>query len=136
MAGKDIKRLHKFLKEAETYYLATGDGDQPRVRPFGTALLYEDKIYILTSKAKDVSKQIEHNPKFEISTMDKRERWIRVTGTLVEDNRVEVHKAMLDDYPHLRASYTEGDENTNTLYLSISKATIYSFTEAPEELEV
>lgn len=136
MAGKDIKTVHNFLKNAETYYLATVEGSQPRVRPFGTALLYEDKIYILTAKSKDVSKQIESNSKFEISAMDKDGRWIRITGALVADNRKEVHKEMLDNYPHLRANYTEGDDNTNTLYLDIFRATIFSFTELPVELDV
>lgn len=136
MAGKDIKTVCDFLRDAETYYLATVEGNQPRVRPFGTAVLYEDKIYILTAKSKDVSKQIENNSKFEISAMDKDGRWIRVTGTLVADNRIEVHKVMLEQYPHLKANYTEGDDNTNTLYLNISKATIYSFTELPVELSV
>lgn len=136
MAGKDLKKLHQFLKEVGTYYLATEDGDAPRVRPFGTAFLFEDKIYVLTAKAKNVSKQIDKNPKFELSTMDKTNRWIRVSGKLKEDNRIEVHQAILEEYPHLKASYTAGDDNTNTLYLEVDNALIYSFTEEPEVLEV
>lgn len=136
MAGKDLKKLHQFLKEAGTYYLATEDGDTPRVRPFGTALLFEDKIYVLTAKAKNVSRQIEKNPKFELSAMDKENRWIRVSGKLKEDNRIEVHRAILEEYPHLKASYTAGDDNTNTLYLYIDSAVIYSFTEEPQVLEI
>ena len=136
MAGKDINKLHEFLKNAGTYYLATMDGDQPRVRPFGTTLLYENKIYLLTSQTKDVSRQLKDNSNFEISAMDESGRWIRVAGKLVQDNRLEVHKAMLDEYPHLRGNYQEGEPNTNTLYMSITKAIIYSFTEEPIELEV
>lgn len=136
MAGKDLSKVHQFLKDAVTYYLATQDGDTPRVRPFGTALLYEDKIYILTAKEKNVSRQIEKNPKFELSAMDKKERWIRVSGELNADNRIEVHQAILEEYPHLKDSYTAGDENTNTLYMEIESAVIYSFTEEPEVLEV
>lgn len=131
-----IQKLHDFLSKAGTYYLATADGDQPRVRPFGTALLFEDKIYILTSKSKDVSKQIGSNPKFEISAMDSPERWVRVSGVLKEDNRIEVHEAMLEQYPHLKNSYTAGEENTNTLYLDEVNATIYSFTAEPEVLDI
>ena len=134
MTVESIKTVQEFLKEAGTYYLATQDGDQPRVRPFGTATLFEDKIYVLTAKSKDVSKQIANNAKFEISTMDKTGRWIRVSGKLVEDNRVEVHKALLDDHPQLRGSYTEGGENTHALYMDIDKAVIYSFAGAPVEL--
>ncbi len=132
--ANDIKKLHAFLKEAETYYLATTDSDQPRVRPFGTATLFEDKIYILTSKAKDVSKQIAANQKFQISAMDKQGRWIRLSGVLVADNRTEVHNALLADYPHLGSMYKAGDENTNALYFDQIKAAIYSFTGEPEVL--
>lgn len=134
--AKDIQKLHDFLRGAGTYYLATTDGEQPRVRPFGTALLFEDKIYILTSKSKDVSKQIGNNPKFEISAMDSPNKWIRVSGVLKEDNRIEVHEAMLEAYPHLKNMYTVGGENTQTLYLDKVKAVIYSFTEEPEELDI
>ncbi|MCM1507695.1 MAG: pyridoxamine 5'-phosphate oxidase family protein [Ruminococcus flavefaciens] len=131
-----MKKLHDFLSKAGTYYLATTDGEQPRVRPFGTTLFFEDKIYILTSKLKDVSKQIDSNPKFEISAMIESGEWIRVTGVLKQDNRFEVHNAMLEQYPHLKNSYTAGDENTNTLYLDEVKAVIYSFTAEPEVLDI
>lgn len=134
MVKNNIKEVCDFLREAGTYYLATTDNDQPRVRPFGTATLFEGNIYMLTAKAKNVSKQIANNPKFEISAMDKTGRWIRVSGKLVADNRIEVHKALLEDYPNLRAMYKEGDENTNTLYLDIEDATIYSFTDEPKVL--
>ena len=136
MAGKDIRKLHDFLAEAKTYYLATSDGEQPRVRPFGTALLFEGKIYILTSREKEVAKQIDSNPKFEISAMNASDEWIRVSGVLKEDNRIEVHKAMLEAYPHLKGTYTVGGENTHTLYLDEVKAVIYSFTEKPEILDI
>lgn len=136
MVGRDIQILHDFLKKAGTYYLATLDGEQPRVRPFGTALLFEDKIYILTSRKKAVSKQIEINPKFEISARNGSDKWIRVSGVLKADNRIEVHKSMLDAYPHLKNAYTADGENTHTLYFDEIKAVIYSFTEEPDELDV
>ena len=136
MAEKDIQKLHDFLRKAGTYYLATSDGEQPRVRPFGTALLFENKIYILTSKEKDVSKQIDSNPKFEISAMNTSDKWIRVSGTLKADDRIVVHQAILEAYPHLKNMYTAGGENTHTLYLDEVKAVIYSFTEIPEELDI
>lgn len=136
MIENSIKTIHQFLKDAETYYLATvANGEQPRVRPFGTVLLYEGKIYILTATNKDVSKQLEQNSKFEITAMDKKGRWIRTSGNLIQDNRVSVHKAMLDEYPHLRNVYKEGDSNTNSLYMQIVKAVIYSFEDAPIELD-
>lgn len=134
MIKNDIKTIHEFLKGAQTYYLATVDKDQPRVRPFGTATLFEDKIYVLTGKSKDVSKQLLNNAKFEISTMDTTGRWIRISGKLIEDNRVEVHEALLNDYPHLKNAYTVGGDNTNALYMEIENAAIYSFTAEPQVL--
>ena len=134
MIKNDIKTIHEFLKGAQTYYLATVDKDQPRVRPFGTATLFEDKIYVLTGKSKDVSKQLLNNAKFEISAMDTTGRWIRILGKLIEDNRVEVHEALLNDYPHLKNAYTVGGDNTNALYMEIENAAIYSFTAEPQIL--
>ncbi|MDE6426893.1 MAG: pyridoxamine 5'-phosphate oxidase family protein [Ruminococcus sp.] len=131
-----MQKLHDFLRESKTYYLATSDGEQPRVRPFGTALLFEDKIYILTSREKEVSKQIDNNPKFEISAMNTSDKWIRVSGVLKSDDRIEVHQAMLEANPHLKDMYTAGGENTHTLYMDELKAVIYSFTEESEELDV
>lgn len=135
MAKEAVKSVYDFLEKAGTYYLATAEADQPRVRPFGTVLLYEDRLYILTSKTKNVSKQIALNNKFELSAMAG-EDWIRIAGTLEEDNREVVHNAMLNKYPHLKDSYTAGDENTNTLYIKDAKVTFASFTREPVELEL
>ena len=96
-----MQRVVDFLKKAETYYLATVDGDQPRVRPFGTVNVFEGKLYIQTGKSKDVSKQIHANPKVEICAFKDGE-WLRVAGTLVEDDRREARVAMLDAYPSLQ----------------------------------
>ena len=129
-----MQRVAEFLKEAETYYLATVEGDQPRVRPFGTALLYEGKLYIQTGKVKDVSKQLAANPKAEICAFDGN-TWLRVAGELVNDDRREVKKAMLDAMPSLRAMYSEDDDNTQVLFLKNAKGTFSSFTAAPESVE-
>lgn len=126
-----MERVAKFLKEAETYYLATVDGDQPRVRPFGTVNVFEGKLYIQTGKVKDVSKQIHANPKVELCAF-KNGEWLRVAGTLVEDDRREARQAMLDAYPNLRAMYSEDDGNTEVFYLKDATATFSSFTSAPE----
>lgn len=128
-----MERVYRFLKDAQVYYLATTEGDQPRVRPFGTVLLFEGKLYIQTGKAKDVSKQLAANGKAEICAM-KDSDWIRVTGTLVEDDRREARKAMLDAYPNLRAMYSEDDGNTQVLYFKDATATISSFTREPETI--
>lgn len=128
-----MERVYRFLKDAQVYYLATTEGDQPRVRPFGTILLFEGKLYIQTGKAKDVSKQLSANGKAEICAM-KDGDWIRVTGTLVEDDRREARKAMLDAYPNLRGMYSEDDGNTQVLYFENATATISSFTKEPETI--
>lgn len=129
-----MERVCRFLKEAGVYYLATVEGDQPRVRPFGTANIFEGKLYIQTGKVKPVSKQIGINPKVEISAF-KDGVWIRIAGELVEDDRVEAKKAMLDAYPDLRAMYDENDGNTQVLYFKNAVATFSSFTAPPEVVE-
>ena len=96
-----MKKVEEFLKNAETYYLATVEGDQPRVRPFGTIHIFEDKLYIQTGKVKDVSKQLHANPKAEICAF-KDGQWLRVAGELVEDDRLEAKQSMLDAYPMLQ----------------------------------
>ena len=126
-----MKKVYDFIKKCGTYYLATVDGDQPRVRPFGTILLFEDKLYIQTGKSKDVSRQIQANPKAEICCFAEG-TWLRVAGELVRDERKEVKKAMLDDYPELRGMYSEDDDNTEVLFFKNATATFASFTAAPE----
>ena len=129
-----MNTVYDFLKQAGTYYLATVDGDQPRVRPFGTVNIFEGKLYIQTGKVKDVAKQIAANPKVEISAF-KDGKWIRVAGELVEDDRIEAQKSMLDAYPELGGMYKAGDGNTVVYYFKDAVATISSFTAAPEVIK-
>ena len=126
-----MERVYNFLKEAGVYYLATVEGDQPRVRPFGTANIFEGKLYIQTGKVKPCSQQILANPKVEISAFHNG-TWIRIAGELVEDDRVEAKKSMLDAYPDLRAMYDEKDGNTQVFYFKNAVATFASFGAAPE----
>ncbi len=126
-----MERVEKFLKEAGTYYLATVEGDQPRVRPFGTVNVFEGKLYIQTGKVKNVSKQIHANPKVEICAC-KGPEWLRVSGTLVEDDRIEARQSMLDAYPSLQAMYSADDGNTEVFYIKDATAVFSSFTAAPE----
>ena len=129
-----MERVCKFLKDAGVYYLATVEGDQPRVRPFGTANIFEGKLYIQTGKVKPTSKQLLANPKAEISAF-MNGAWIRVAGELVEDDRIEAKKSMLDAYPNLRGMYDENDGNTQVFYFKNAVATFSSFTAAPETVE-
>ena len=129
-----MKKVEQFLKEAGTYYLATIDGDQPRVRPFGTIHIFEDKMYLQTGKIKDVSRQIHANPKVEICAFKDGE-WVRVAGELVEDDRREAKQSMLDAYPSLQQMYSADDANTEVFYIKNATAIFSSFTKAPEVIK-
>ena len=129
-----MKEVQEFLKDCGVYFLATVEGDQPRVRPFGTAEIFEDKLYIQTGKKKEVSKQIQANPKVELCAF-KDGRWIRVTGKLVRDDRIEAKRDMLDKNPSLKSMYSAEDDNTEVLYFESGEATISSFTEPPKVIK-
>ncbi|MCD8016893.1 MAG: pyridoxamine 5'-phosphate oxidase family protein [Oscillospiraceae bacterium] len=126
-----MERVCQFLKDAQVYYLATVEGDQPRVRPFGTAHIFEGKLYIQTGRTKDCAKQIAANPKVEVCAF-KDGVWLRLAGTLVDDDRVEAKKSLLDAYPSLQGRYSAEDHNTQVLYFKDATATFSSFT-APLE---
>ena len=129
-----MERVCEFLKQAGVYYLATVEGDQPRVRPFGTAHIFEGKLYIQTGKVKPVSRQLGENPKAEICAFHNG-TWVRIAGELMEDDRVEAKKSMLDAYPNLRGMYNENDGNTQVLYFRNAEATFSSFTAAPKTVK-
>ncbi|MEE1446374.1 pyridoxamine 5'-phosphate oxidase family protein [Faecalibacillus intestinalis] len=126
-----MDKVLKFLKDAETYYLATVEGDQPRVRLFGTAHVFEGKLYIQTGKVKDVSKQLHQNPKSEICAF-KNGEWLRVSGKLIEDDRNEARQSMLDAYPSLQKMYKADDGNTEVFYFENATAIFSSFTHEPQ----
>ena len=129
-----MKEVFDFLKKCEVFYIATLDGNKPRVRPFGTVDVFEGKLYIQTGKIKNVSKQIQVNPKVEVCAF-KDGKWIRVSGKLVRDDRVEAKKHMLDSYPSLQNMYSAEDDNTEVLYFEDAIATISSFTEEPKVIK-
>ena len=125
-----MEEVLKFLKECGVYYLATVEDGKPRVRPFGTAEIFENHLYIQTGNKKDVFKQIQKNPNVEICAF-KDGKWIRIKGKLKLDDRIEAKKNMLDKNPDLRTMYNENDDNTAVLYFEEGQATISSFTEPP-----
>ena len=129
-----MQKTYEFLKAAGTYYLATDEGGQPRVRPFGTVNIFDGKLYIQTGKVKPVSKQIAANPKVEICAF-MNGSWLRLSGELVEDDRREARKSMLDAYPELRGMYNEDDGNTQVFYFKNARSVIASFTAPPETEE-
>lgn len=129
-----MEKVCQFLKDAGTYYLATVEGDQPRVRPFGTAHIFEGKLYIQTGKSKNVSKQLAANPKAEICAF-KKGTWLRIAGTLVEDDRLAARESMLEAYPGLKKMYAADDGNTQVFYFRDATATFSSFASEPETIQ-
>jgi uncharacterized pyridoxamine 5'-phosphate oxidase family protein len=134
LRGIPMQEVYDFLKKCQTYYLSTVEGDQPRVRPFGTIDLFEGKLYIQTGKIKDVSKQIAANPKIEICAFDG-DKWIRIQALAIDDDRREAKQHMLDAYPMLKGRYSADDGNTQVLYLKDGVATISKFTEEPKTIK-
>jgi len=125
-----MKRVYDFLKKSGVYYLATVEGDQPRVRPFGTIDMFEDKLYIQSGKIKPVSQQMHENPKVEICAF-LNGTWLRLSATVVPDDRIEAQLHMLSEYPNLLNMYQPGDGNTEVLYLKDATASFSSFTQPP-----
>ncbi len=128
-----MKEVYAFLKEAGTYYLATAEGDQPRVRPFGTIDIFEDRLYIQTGLKKDVAKQMLANPKVELCAMLKG-NWIRIAAEAVLDENIAAQEHMLDEHPSLKEMYQAGDGNTAVFYLKNATATIYGFSDTPKTI--
>ena len=126
-----MEEVQKFLKECGIYYLATVDNNKPKVRPFGTAEIFEGHLYIQTGRKKDVYKQIINNGNVEICAF-KDGKWIRISGVLEEDSRIEAKKDMLDKNPNLRNMYNELDDNTVVFYFKEAQAIISSFTSEPK----
>jgi len=129
-----MEEVYNFLKKCSTYFIATVDGSKPRVRPFGTVNIFEDKLYIQTGKVKKVSAQIKANPNIEICAVSDG-KWVRIEAVAVEDDRLEPKVKMLEAYPSLKARYAADDGNTQTFYLKDATATFYSFTDEPKAIK-
>lgn len=130
-----MNEVYDFLKKCGVYYLATVEGDCPRVRPFGTIDMFEGKLYIQTGRSKAVAAQMKANPKIEISAMSQDGKWIRIAAEAVLDDNIKAQEHMLDAYPDLKGMYKVGDGNTEVYYLENAKAQICSFTDAPINIE-
>lgn len=130
-----MNEVYDFLKKCGTYYIATAEGDQPRVRPFGTVDVFEGKLYIQTGLKKPVAQQLLNNPKLELCAFADG-RWIRVTARAVLDERIEAQEHMLAAYPELQAMYKPGDGNTAVFRLESGTAQICSFTAPVETYDI
>jgi uncharacterized pyridoxamine 5'-phosphate oxidase family protein len=127
-SGAGMQEVHDFIKGCGYYFLATTEGDQPRVRPFGTVAIFDGKLYIQTGKKKNVSRQMADNPKIEICAYDGKQNWVRLQAVAVNDDRIEAKRFMLDSYPELKNMYSAEDGNTQVLYLKNARATFHSFS--------
>ena len=130
-----MNEVYEYLKKCGTFYLATIDGDQPRVRPFGAVDIFEGKLYIQTGNVKKVFAQMKKNPKVEICAMAKDGSWIRIEASVIRDDRLEARQHMLDANPVLKSMYAADDGNTEVLYLTKATATIASFTGEPKVIK-
>lgn len=130
-----MKEVLDYLKKVGTYYIATVEGDQARVRPFGTICEFEGKLYIQTGNTKPCYEQMIKYPKVEICAMGKDGTWIRVAATLVRDDRLEARQYMLNEYPSLQGRYKADDGVCEVLYLKDATATISSFTAEPKVIK-
>lgn len=126
-----MKRTYDFLKKAGTFYLATVDKDQPRVRPFGAVCIAHEKLYICSNNKKECYKQMLDNNKIEISAMVGNE-WIRLTGLVKNDSSKKVKSAMLNENPILKTMYSEDDTIFEVLYLENVTATFNQFGKEKE----
>lgn len=129
-----MNEVYEFLKESGTFFVATTEGNQPRVRPFGVVDLFEGRLYIQTGKVKKVFAQMQKNPKVELCAMGQNGTWMRVEAAVVRDDRIEARQHMLDANPSLKNMYAADDGNCEVLYLRDATATIYSFTDKPKTI--
>ncbi len=132
-----MSEVVKFLSEAGTFYVATVDGDKPKVRPFGIAVEHEEKVYFVTSNKKDIYKQLKINPNFEVSATAKDGTWIRLKGKAVFENNIAVKKKAFEILPVLINIYQSVDNPMfEVFYTSDGEASIYSFTGEPKSIKV
>ena len=127
-----MNEVYEYLKKCGIFYLATTEGDQPHVRPFGALTIFEDKVYIQTGNIKNVFKQLKEDPKIEICTMDQDGTWIRIQATVVQDDRIQARQHMIDENPTIKSMYAADDGNCEVLYLKDATATFYSFKLEPK----
>ncbi len=127
-----IKKVYDFLEDAKTFYLATVEGDQPRVRPYGAMMLCDGKIYIMAFGQTNATRQIADNQKAEICAF--KGMTLRIECRLVEDNRAEVQKALVDKMPALKPALGENGENGVMYYLADATATFFKVMEPVETI--
>lgn len=130
-----MNEVFEYLRNCDTFYLATMEGDQPRLRPFGAVSSFEGKLYIITNNQKSVYRQMLANPKVEICGMVDG-TWIRVAGEVKEDLRREARLAMMEaNEDALSSMYTVDDKLMTVFYFTQARAAICSFTSEPRLID-
>lgn len=129
-----MEKVVTFLKENPTFFLATVEGEQPRVRPFGAISVYDGKLYICTNNQKDVYRQMQANPRIELSAVGSKGEWLRITADAVQDGRREAKAQILEENPSLKGMYNADDTIFEVLYLDNATATFYAFTAEPQTI--
>ena len=131
----NMKEVQAYLKECGAFFIATADDDQPRVRPFGVSEIIDGRLYIMTGKVKDVYKQIDKNGKFEICALKASgAEWLRLSGTLVNDETLAVKEEFLNRNESLKSMYKADDDNMAVLQVTKATARFCSFTEAERKV--
>ena len=131
---ENVKRVSDFFDETKCYFIATIDGNVPRVRAFGTNIVYDGRLYIQSGKGKNVVNQIKNNPNVEICAFNG-QKWLRVSAKLVSYNNYDVKVALLNKMPSLKSTYSPDDDSMEMFYLKNAKATFSSFTDSDECFE-
>ena len=126
------RRIASLLKKSKNFFFATVNDDQPNVRPFNAVVEFEGKVYLYTNNRNSAYSQIKSNPKIGICAFVDENRWLKLKGEAVFDNRVEAKKAMLDANPSLRKFYSENDKIFEVFYLTNITAKVHSNYDSPE----
>ncbi|MBQ8425262.1 MAG: pyridoxamine 5'-phosphate oxidase family protein [Clostridia bacterium] len=129
---ENVKRIVNLLKKSNNFFFATLNEDQPNVRPFNAAIEFEGKVYLYTNNRNSAYTQLKNNPKVGICAMISEDRWLKLKGEVVFDNRVSVKKAMLEENPSLKKFYSENDKIFEVFYLTNVTAKIHSNYDSPE----
>lgn len=123
------------LKETGVFYVATLEGDQPRVRPFGGVIDYNGKAYFCTNNTKACFRQLLANPKAEICGMKPDGSWVRVSGRLIREDNDAIRAAFLEAAPGLRNRYSVGDGLFEVFRLEDAAAYLYTMAADPIEIK-
>lgn len=131
-----MNEVLQFLKDNSIFYLATVDGDTPKVRPFGFVMEYEGKLCFCTNNQKDVYRQLKANPKLEISTTSEAGEWLRLKGKAVFITSRITKKAALEAMPSLRRMYSEDDAIFEIFRVEDGEAVFCNMKSSPRTLKL